>query len=318
MSATLTNYEKIRIHSWYQYILKSATTPVIEQLETDIISINKKITDGVKNLKRKRNSLEGKLRTLHRKGVSVKEMKDFIYEKEELFKKGVYIQDSGGIFSSKDWNKFKLAERSPIKNVVNQINPLFLLSKQKFNEGPCLIFNVFDAITFRQALDCLTSCFDHAIEESTQNGLILPSKNQSSTIEQFKSRTRVIVGSLSQPNRGTSKLAYINECINGDLKQILSKLNIACIHLAIGYIKSKYLDDQGPILISIFEGQVLKIIELECGISDDLWFKPDPTDRNRVLDEFKVSIEFLNQNIGFLKDNLVDNYPYTKRLLKKI
>jgi hypothetical protein len=339
------SFKKIQTSYWYNYVHSKLFEEVVLCLEEFIDTLQSKpqLSRSEKSDLKKANN---KMLTYQRKGLSIAELQKRINEKELAYKKGVWASraDGGlGLFSGKDWSKYKKATRLATVDVADKMDVLIAGSKNAFINGPCSLFKIFKAINVRDAVFYLSEAVVELLIQSPRHwekdehivkmvnilmmyyGLpltIAKASDQHSSIDK-------LLASLFNLHIDESDKALLNEFHSGKVKWIsedhkahllslrfdnnfqnpayFSIQNIACIYIGHSYIGSKFFGDSIIHARNCFIRGYLKVIEETYDIPQSFWFASTQQDRSKILEEFNVAVDCAREYYApQLRENGID------------
>jgi hypothetical protein len=339
------SFENIQTFYWFSYIhsklLEEKTkhlNGVIDTLQTKP-HLSKREKIDLKKVLRKRFTLE-------KKGLAIPVLREGIHDKELAYKRGIWASrpdGSYGVYSGKDWSKYKHATRPATEDVAEKMDVLIPGSNDAFNNGPCSLFKIFKAINVRDAVFYLSEAVvellnqsprhwekDEHIVEKVKNLMVyygLPlniakASTQHSSINKF-------LASLFNLHIDEPDKVFLNELHSGKVKWIsddhkahLSSLrfdnnfqnpayfsiqDIACLYIGHSYIGSKFFGDSVIHARNCFIRGYLKVIEDAYSIPHSYWFSTTLKDRSKLLEEFNVAVDCAKEFYApQLRENGVD------------
>lgn len=311
MYASKTAFGKIRIRAWYCYLNKIAWREAVKK-QSDAVSraqgnVDKNFVGASKVLRKEKPKLE---RFLRNGLVFNPEFSLFLREREAMYVKENKLDNILELFSQQEWKVYSRAEQTPELMLVPKMDEkLFPGSQLVFDSGPYAIFNVFSASNLRDSVNYFLKSFKIIVDN-------LWCLNEA---EKIKNLFKELAANDINNIPGEYRLRHLEELINHNFSIrsnsftleekppyiAINRLEEAWLRLALGYLKSKFLDNSMYFASVCFEHGALQIISEDFGIQVYRWFSKEKKDKENILSEFYNLLEFMKDHPNY-SDQLLD------------
>lgn len=301
-----TSYQKFKTIYWFKWIKKNADAKELEHAKESIKHLEAKLVEIKKRGERKKIENElakcrNTLARIERTGASIDELADYffnlekninfdkyvteVFDSKESSEEGYPITKFVGHFQKKSWGNYSSARSCPEKSSVGNkslLTELLVLdptNESAYEFGPALIFKVFEAVNFREAVAAFLNSVNFVISECVISAAV----DKTTAIYLYEHLANVQSG-FGEISRLESYYGVARELSFIDDLQTVSL--VGCLEIAYGFIQSKFLGSTIALAKRCFETQHLRLFERSYGVPTSYWLNIEVKDPLHILDEF--------------------------------